>query len=159
MTTQMQNQDGFTIVEVIVAIALILSLIVGSMSVNQLLGSGLVVQENQARAEELAREAMEAVMSVRARDYGLLQEGGFHPVYADQEWRLVSGEEVVDGFTRRVVVSRALRGIACGEVVCNLVDAGGVRDEATSEILVQVDWVERGEDKQIELRGLATYWR
>ena len=159
--TQIKNnkEAGFTLVEVVVAIGLILSLSLGMMAVNSLTAASLVQNQNESVAGELAREAMEAVQSVRARSFPSLSVGEFHPVYDGTNWSLVPGNEVVDGFRRKVVFSPVQRTFGCGENVCDVVEAGGVIDEWSLKVLVEVEWDEAKETRKFSLGGYVTYWR
>ena len=150
---------GFTLVEIVVALGLLMSLSVGLMAVGQLLGVGVKQQQNRVKGNELVREGMEAVMAVRARDFNLISEGTWHPVWDGQNWSSMVGQEVVAAMTRRVVLERAMRGIACGETVCSVVEGGGIYDEATYWARVEVEWQDKGETRQTRLDSLISYWR
>lgn len=155
----MREIKAFTLVEIVVAIGLILSLTLGMTAVNNLTSVSLRQNENETKANSLAREGMEAALAVRARAFTSLSVGTFHPVYDGTNWSLSSGEEVIDGFTRRVILSPVQRTFGCGENVCDVVEAGGVIDEWSLNVLVEVLWQEAGETRSVDLGSFVTYWR
>ena len=153
-------ERGFTLIEVVMAIALVLVLIVGGVGINQIVAGGIETTLSRTKVNRLLREGMETVLSIRADDFTRLNEGVFYPVYDDVlGWDLLIGEEVENDFTRRIRIDRVLRRIGCGEAVCEVVDGGGVVDSNSFRVTIEVEWSEKGETKQEILRGLITYWR
>lgn len=157
---EIRSQAGFTLVEMVVAIALIVSLSVGMAAVNNLMARSLVSNQNETIAGDLLKEGMEAVQVVRANDFQSLNAGIHHPVYDGSNWSIASGEEVTaDGFRRRIILSPVQRTFGCGENVCDIVEEGGVIDEFSLEVLVEVEWDEAGQTRLVDLSGFITYWR
>jgi len=153
-------EKGFTLIEVVVAIGLVLMLIVGGVAMNQIVAVGVEMAQSKVSVNKLLQEGMEAVLSVRANDFTVIEEGVFHPEFDDSSgWSLVSNEEVIGNFTRRIRVDRVLRSIGCGKMVCEIVTGGGVVDSGSYWVTVEVDWVEKGESRQESLKNLVTYWR
>ena len=155
----LNKQRGFTLVEVMVAIALLMVLTVGSLSANSLATGAVVINQKRSQANFLAREAMEAIMSIRAASFTSLVAGDFHPVMTGAGWTISPGSETLGEFTRTVTISNVMRQLGCTISVCDVVDAGGVIDEGTLKVEVTVDWKESGGDKSYVLNSLVTYWR
>lgn len=153
------KKKGFTLVESLLAISILLVLVVGGLSANTMATTAVSMNRSRSRANLLAVEAMEAVESVRAGNFLSLSVGNFHPVSGPTGWNLSPGPENIGTFTRMVTVSPVMRGLSCSTPVCDIVAAGGVTDESTLAVNVKVSWVEAGSSKEINLSTLATYWR
>jgi type II secretory pathway pseudopilin PulG len=153
------NEQGFTILEVILAIALLLTVTVGTLSANSLATKGTVLSHQRSEAQRLIREEMDAVASVRAANFLNIHTGTYHPVSTPGGWTLVAGTETVGNFTREIVISSVLRALTCVTQVCDIVAAGGVIDEHTFKAKATVHWTENGQAKQTTMETLITYWR
>ncbi|KKT39226.1 MAG: hypothetical protein UW35_C0010G0016 [Candidatus Collierbacteria bacterium GW2011_GWF2_44_15] len=146
-------------VEVMIAVALLMVVAIGSLSANSLATGTIVINQQRSRANFLAREAMEALMSVRAKSFTSLAAGGFHPVMTEDGWTLTPGIETIGEFTRIITLSNVMRQLSCDEEVCAIVEGGGVFDEGTMKARVTVTWNEVGRDKSYFYDTLITYWR
>lgn len=156
------SNSGFTLLEVIMALALLMTVTIGTVAGNTLATKGTTASQNRAEANRLANEAMEAVHSLRAASFTSLQEGTYHPFVDTNGWNLAAGSEQTgtdNGFVRQILISKVYRSLACTEGICDIVDAGGIVDEGSFKAKVQVDWEESGENQQIMLETLITYWR
>lgn len=93
-------------------------------------------QQQRARATNLAREAEEALRSIRERDWTLVASTGtYHPIISSGSWALASGNETIDGFTRSIAIADVFRndqGV--------IVSAGGTRDPSTRKVIITVSW-------------------
>jgi len=153
-------KKGFTLVEVLVAMALLMVLTVGLVGLTQLSVRASAVSRLRVGAMAILSETMEATMAVRASNFGSLDERVYHPEVAEGKWALVDGTEMVRGIERWVEISKVQREISCGgERVCPIVESGGVVDPVTFKAKAVVVWQERGEDKREELESLLTFWR
>ena len=148
------GNKGISIIEllaVIAILALTLTVLLGLASFS--LGiTGLVRQTTQA--ENLAREAMEAVRSIRDNSgwsqiingsHGLASSAGY--------WEFSGTENVIDVFTRAILISDAQRDASDG-----IVEAGGVIDPDTKKITVSVSWQERNRPHSVGLITYLTNW-
>ena len=153
-------KKGFTLVEVLVAMALFMALTVGLIGLTQLSVKASRVSRLKVKAMNVLNETMEATMAVRASNFGSLSEGSYHPEIVADKWGLVSGTETVGTVTRWVEISRVQREISCGgERICPVVESGGVIDPVTFKAKAVVTWLENGETIREELESLLTFWR
>jgi len=98
---------GFVLVEVILASALFLFLVValgGAMLYGQ---EATALAGNRARAVFLADEGLEVMRNIRDEDYLALTNGTYGLVASGGAWTLVTGNDVTDIFTRTIVVADA----------------------------------------------------
>lgn len=152
--------NGFTLVEVMVAMALLMTLTISLVAVGQLSVKSSQIAKVRVRAGLWGRQTMEEVLAVRANNFANLVEGTYHPEVVAGKWTLAGGAEVVGDLTRKVEVARVQRAVACGgERVCPIVTSGGVVDPVTFRAKVTVTWTERDEVKQTDLESLLTFWR
>lgn len=153
------NQQGFTLVETIISIALLLVFSISATSLSSLATKSVTLSQQRDAANRLAREGMEAVYAVRASDFTSVTQGTFHPVFGPSGWTLVSGSETTGSFTRSITISSIMRDIGCTTSVCDIVSAGGSTDEGSYKVVVLITWTEDGQSKQISQESLITYWR
>jgi prepilin-type N-terminal cleavage/methylation domain-containing protein len=153
------HSNGFTLIEVLLAMALLLTVTVGTIAGNSLATKGTQLSQQRANANRLAQEAMEAVHGTRAAFFPALNRGIYHPVQSPTGWRLDPGPETIEGFNRQIILASVYRSLACTEGVCEIVEAGGIVDEGSLKATVEVDWEENNETHQIILETLITYWR
>ena len=154
------KQTGFTLVEVMVAMALLMTLTISLVTVGQLSVKSSQIAKVRVRATLAARQTMEEVLAVRANNFANLTEGTYHPEVVADRWTLAGGAEMIDDLTRKVEVSRVQRAVACGgERVCPIVTSGGVVDPVTFRAKVTVSWTEGSQVKQTDLESLLTFWR
>lgn len=159
MASSTKIQDGFSLIEVLVAVSLLTIVMVGGFSANSLAAKSVSINKLRNQANLLAKEGMEALQSVRAGNFQALTLGTFHPVSDSGSWVLSSGEEVLGKFTRRITLSSVMRDLVCETPVCEIVTAGGLTDPLTLKAEVTVSWKENDQDKQYQLYTLLTYWK
>lgn len=134
---KIKRQRGQSLVELLVAIgvaALLLpAILTGFVTSRQ----GKVQQSQRLAATALLKEGVEAVRSVREKDWNIFaQNGTFHPLVATGSWTLVSGSEsLAGGFTRAVVTSDVYRDTAGA-----IVTSGGTLDPSTKKVTLTVSW-------------------
>lgn len=151
---------GFTLIEVLMAIALFMTLTISLVETSHLSVKASQTSRLRVQAVTLARETMEAVLSVRANNFGSLNEGVHHPQINQGQWALVDGSDMVEGFERRVEIYKVQRQLSCGgERVCPIVESGGVVDPVTFRAKVFIKWQEGQEQQQLNLESLLTFWR
>lgn len=156
---QQKHSGGFTLLEVIVAIALLLTFTIGTLAANTLATRTITINQKRSQANRLAHEAMEAILSIRAASFTFISSGTFYPVSTPTGWSLVSGTQQVEEFTRSITITPASRAIACEADICDLVSAGGITDPNTRHVSVSVVWDEESGNQNITLSNLITNWR
>jgi Tfp pilus assembly protein PilV len=159
MAWSINTSKGFSLVEALLSVALLLLFSVGGIAANKLATTSVVINQARSRANILASEGMEALMSVRADNFAGLTTGDFHPLFTEGHWTLVSGSETLGGFTRTISLSPVLREVICVNLICDIVAEGGVSDEGSFMATVKVSWLQAGEARDTSLSSLITYWR
>ncbi|NCP47092.1 prepilin-type N-terminal cleavage/methylation domain-containing protein [bacterium] len=159
MASWTRPQTGFTLVEAMISVAVLLVLAVGSVAANRLTSSGVTINKLRSQANTLSVEAMEALLSMRAENFLGLSMGVFHPVFGESGWNLVSGQETVGSFTRSITLNPVQRNLVCFVAVCDITVQGGIDDPGSLNADVKVSWLQGGQDKEIHLTSLITYWR
>jgi hypothetical protein len=130
------EQSGQALVELLVAMG-IAALMLPAMATAMVASRGGRAQQAQRlQATTLLREANEAVRSVREKSWAQFAVNGtYHPTISGSAWAFTSGSEVVNGFTRQIVVADTQRN-ASGAIVAS----GGTVDSSTKKITVTVSW-------------------
>ena len=160
MKADLRHQSGLTLVEILVAAALLLTLTTGLVKLTQLSVRSSQASHVREEASLVLRETMEAAMAVRASNFSNLKEGLFHPEIVAGRWTLIAGDQNVGPVRRWLNVARVQRQLSCaGERVCPIVDSGGVVDPVTFRVKASVEWQETGETKQESLESILTFWR
>ncbi len=131
----MKKNRGQFLIELLVALALAAVLLPALISAFIAGRQGKAQQRERLSATALAREAVEAVRLVREKSWSLIAvEGTFHPVVSSGSWTLASGTEVINGFSRNIVISNVFRDTA-GNIA-----ATGWLDPSTKKVVVTVAW-------------------
>src|SRR3989344_2245952 len=129
---------GQSLVEILLAISLasilLPALITGLVTSRE----GKASQGQRLEATALLKETEEAVRSIREKGWANISSNGtFHPEIAvDNSWSLIANSQVVNGYTRQVVVSDVQRNPTSGEIV----ESGGNTDTSTKKIISTVSW-------------------
>lgn len=150
---------GFTLVEALLAVTVLMTVAVGSVAANRLTTAGIKISQLRSQANALASETMDAVMSVKLEDFSAISLGTFHPVHNGTKWTLVAGTETVGGLTRSVTFSPVMRSLSCFTIICDIVTQGGIVDPNSFYVNITVSWSESGQSKSTVLNSLITYWR
>ncbi|MBI3380278.1 hypothetical protein HY029_06000 [Candidatus Gottesmanbacteria bacterium] len=132
----MTKQKGQTIVEFLIAIGLasifLPALLTGLVASRE----GKAQQTQRLEATTYLKEAEEAIRSVRETNWSSIAVNGtYHPVISGNTWSLGSNSEVVNGYTRKIVISDTQIGTNG-----NIVSTGGTIDPATKKIVSTVSW-------------------
>lgn len=130
------HNKGQSLVELLVAIGvasvMLPAIITGFVASRE----GRVQQTERLAATALLREAEEAIRVVREAGWsGIATNGIYHPVVSGTTWALTSGEESINGFTRRVTVEDVLR-----DAAGSIVESGGTLDPSTKKVTPTVSW-------------------
>jgi type II secretory pathway pseudopilin PulG len=154
------NKKGISIVEILIVIALVVIALGGllGLATFSLRVSNLVRETTQANS--LAQETLEAVRNFRdgtdwdTNGLGTSTVGVSYYLRktADNppKWELVLGEEVIDGFTRKVVFNEVYR-----DINDDIVETGGTSDPKTRKVTATVSW----KDEEVEIITYLTNWR
>ena len=154
-----RSQKGITIIEILVVVAIIGIALIALFSVTVFsLKVSLLVKET-AEANSLAQEAIEAVRNFRdgttwnTDGLGTLTvETNYYPEKTSDNpprWNLVSGQETIGEFTRKIVFKKVFRDAN------DNVSESGTEDPDTREIIVTVSW----KDKNVRLVTFLTNWQ
>lgn len=111
----MKHTKGQVIVEVLVAFGLATILLPVILTGFATSSSGKVQQEQRLKAQAYAQEAAEAVRNIREQDWQLISTNGtYHPKISSDcitvtgsTWKLCSGSETIEDFTRTITISDA----------------------------------------------------
>lgn len=164
------NKDGITVVEIIVAIAILTIAFGGVLALASFsfVSTDLAAQSLQASA--LAEGATEALHNYRdgivwdnddaANEYdglGVVAVGvEYHPEISGDalpRWKFIQGVETIGIFERSVVFENVER-----DAQDTITELGGVVDLNTKKVIVTVLWEERGRTHSIELVSYFTNW-
>jgi len=155
----MNNKKGVTVVELLVVIFILLIAFVGILGLLtfSLQTSSLIKETTYANF--LAQDSIEAVRNFRdgtdwdTNGLGFLTAGVYHPEKTSDvppKWNLVSGEETINNFTRKIVFENVQR-----DGADNIVETGGINDPETKKATVTVSW----KDKKVEVITYFTNWK
>jgi hypothetical protein len=154
------NKKGISIVEILIVIAIVIIALGGLFAlITFSLRTSTTIEEN-AQANNLAQEAIEAVRNFRdgtnwdTNGLGTLSFGvSYYPQKSGDsppKWQLVLGEETIDGFTRKIVFYEVYR-----DANDDIVEAGGTADPNTIKIITTISW----KTEEVEVVTYLTNWR
>lgn len=159
---QSYSDPGVSVVEIVVALFFV-GISMGalfSVLTFSVRTSGL--QQQELRAQLMAQEALEAVREYRSNtewDAGvgsLNTSMEYHPALTGdpEDWTFSSGSEDLDGFTRSVVFNDVYR-----DGSDNITTGGGSLDSDSREVVVTVEWDDRGRGHEVTHTAIITNWR
>lgn len=136
MYKYLRHQSGQLLIELLVAMGLFViitpALLTGFVASRE----GRAQQSQRLEATALLREAEEALRVIREADWvNVATNGVYHPEVSGSSWSLVAGSELVNDFTRQLIIADVFRGIG-GEIV----SSGGTLDPSTKEVTAVVSW-------------------
>ncbi len=155
----MKNR-GFTIIEIIVVIAVIVTIfgaILGFFAFE-----ARVAERSRMRltAISLAEETMEAVRNFRdnttwaTAGVGYLTTSiDYHPVSSSVGWNIISGNENINGFTRKINFDRVYRDAN------DNISGSGIEDSNSRKVTVTVSWTDRQGATNESLVTYITNWK
>ena len=127
---------GQTLIELLLAMsltAIFLPVLLSSFVSSR---EGRAQSEQRLDASQLQKEAIEAVRSVRERDWNEIAiNGTFYPQIQESQWVLISGTEETEEYTRSIVISDVYR-----DTLGDIVETGGDLDPSTKRVDVSVSW-------------------
>ena len=149
------RQTGFSLIEIIIAIAIFSIIIAGGLTgfipvLNQNRQASEIIQANR-----LAEEGLEAVRSIRNRDFDLLSAGNKGIGISSNLWNFDNTSDTTGKFTRQISITAANR-----DAGGTLVTTGGNTDPDTWLVKSLITWnYSIGETKQFSLETILTNWR
>lgn len=160
LTQRKDNKKGISIIEILIVIAIIGIALVSLLGVATFsLRISSVIKET-ARANTLAQETIEAVRNFRdgtiwdTDGLGTLTTGvAYYPKKSEDtppKWTLIQGEEIINGFTRKVIFADVMR-----DANDDIVETWGINDPDTKKTAITVSWKE----KKVEIVTYFTNWK
>jgi len=148
------NNRAFSLIEIIIAVALFALIAAGGISsFIPILGQNRQSTET-LKANRLAEEGLEAVRSIRNRDFNLISNGTRGVGVSSNLWNFNGSSDITDKYTRQIIISPALRDIGG-----SLVSSGGTVDPDTWLVKSQINWnYGPGDSKQFSLDTVLTNW-
>lgn len=155
------REAGFGLVEMIVVIAIITATFTAVLQLAVLQRRAQTLARQDTAAYMLAREALEAVRSVRDDNWGnisVLNYGtNYYPEIVSGVWEL-SGTDpgtINNLYSRRIVISEVFR-----DANDDIVSSGGTSDPDTILVTAFVEWTAPGGDaRTIDLSAYITNWQ
>ncbi len=153
------DQFGFTIIEIIIALAVVLTACVGLLQLASLQTKAAALAAQETRAYFLASEGIEAIRIVRDEGWAnignLQKETLYYPVIQSGTWALSSSNPgVINGYTRSVVFHQVLRDGNGNITSSGSSDANSILAQA------QVSFTPQGGGTQtISLQTYLTNWQ
>lgn len=133
----MSNQKGQSLIEVLLASALLIILMpaifAGILSTRE----GRAQRKQRINASYLLKETQEEVRIIRERGWALFASNGtYHPERDGNTWTLAAGPETTSGLTRQLVISDVYRD-ETGQI-----SESGTLDPSTKSVELTVSWNE-----------------
>lgn len=145
---------GVSLIEFLVAIGIFLfmttavgALLIFGFSQNRL-------SDDETKAHFLAQEGIEGAISIRNQGFNNLTNGTHGLTSINHKWEFAGTSDVVDKFTRTILVEDALRNGS------TLVETGGANDSSTKKITSTVAWnFSESRNNQVVLHTYLTDWK
>src|SRR4030042_6127655 len=154
------GHKSFTIVEVLILIAVLTFAVSSFLGLEILYVKSNQVAKNQEKAVFLSKEILEAVQNLKNSGWNdyiavLSSETNYYLTQSGDSWALTAvNPGVIDNmFTRYVVFSDVYR-----DAADNIAESGTL-DSLTKKVKATVQWAERGQTKKIEIETYITKWR
>lgn len=158
-----KNKSGFTIIEALVSIAVIVAVFTAVLGFSVLKNRIDYRNQTKIKAIFLAEEALEAVHNFRDNTEWLtngvdilIPDIAYYPVKNSFSWDIVAGAENINGFTRTIIFSRVSRDIN-KNIEPNYNPAND--DSNTKKLLVTISWNDRYGLASESLTTYITNWR
>ncbi|MFY9493435.1 MAG: type II secretion system protein [Minisyncoccia bacterium] len=156
------NKKGFSLLEIIIVLGFLGIVAVSLVQLNLMFARGVAVSSLNVRANALAAETTEALRFIKEDQWNELGNLTPNTVYylsfsgSPSRWNIVGSDpgKVDDIFTRTFKVNQVYRDAVTGKIV----SSGGSLDTKTLLAEVNIDWNEKGKDKNIKITTyLADY--
>jgi len=157
------GRQGFTIIEIIVVIAVIATVFIAIIGF--FVFDARIAERGQMRLEAVsfAEEALEAVRNFRdttdweSTGIASLNTGiDYHPVSSSIGWDIVSGDENIDNFVRKIVFEKVSRDD--NDDIENIYNSSN-DDPNTRKVTVVVSWSDRQGSASESLKTYITNWK
>jgi len=151
---------GFGVVELIVVIFIMATALVSLMGLYNIFMKTREQTAKYIQATSLAQEEIEAARNIRDDSWSnissLSVDTAYHPIETGTplKWSLSAGQETINGFSRKVVLSKVYR-----DASDNIIDSGGTEDAGSRKITATVSWAKSGQNYSINLFAYLTNWR
>lgn len=152
---QKSNVLGQSIIEIIVAVAIFI--IIAGSSVVIILGSFLSsrLAEEETQAVGLSVEGLEAVQSIRDKNWASLADGDYGLSNAGDSWTFSGTSDTQDKFDRIVNISSVER-----DESGDIVSTGVVADSSTKKVTSSVTWdFTAARTNTVEMTTYLTNWQ
>ncbi|MFA6252088.1 MAG: hypothetical protein WCX74_01670 [Candidatus Paceibacterota bacterium] len=133
------KKNGFATIEAMLAVSILVLFFLafaGAIIFNRQNQESL---SNRGTAITLSEEAIEAVRNVRDAGFEKLSDGDYGLSEEDGKWKLISGFEIIDRFTRKVTITSI--------------------DNRRKKVVSKVSWQEYGNAKDVILTTYLTNWK
>ena len=163
MAIKSKQQSGMSLSGLLIAMAIITTALIYLLGIINFSFKAFVEKEHFYQAGFMAQEAMEATRSFRDSTnwssdglgtVNLLTSYHFEQSGSPSAWVLVSGEEVLDRFTRKVIFYEVRR-----DPDGNIILSGGGVDINSKRAKVIVSWQESGVLESVEFESYFTNWQ
>ncbi|MCH8741386.1 hypothetical protein IH779_00545 [Patescibacteria group bacterium] len=152
-------QKGVSVIEILVVIFILAVAFVGILGLITFSLKVSTLTKETTQAVNITQETFEVVRNFRdGKDWStdglgsLVMEVPYHPektIDIPPQWALIQGEEIIDGFSRKVVFKEVFR-----DGNDDIVETGGVLDPDTKKATVTVSW----KDQEVEVATYFTNW-
>lgn len=156
----MIDDKGVSLIEAVAVLGLLALGIAGLARLNLTFSANVSAEGLSVQAAALAVETLEAVRSVRDKNWNNLSNlspgGTYYLSFSDsaKDWTVVNYDpgKIQGAFVRSFSVYSVSREAATGKIA----SSGGVYDGDTLKIEASVGWNDRGRDKNIKLTTYLT---
>ncbi|MFB6181454.1 MAG: hypothetical protein ABEJ24_01000 [Candidatus Magasanikbacteria bacterium] len=132
----MKSNRGQSLLEVIIALGIFFSAIVGSLSATSFYLDNYQRSKDISKAREVVQESFAAIRSIAYEDWGQISDGTYGITTSSGKWKLANDPDTVDGkYKRKVVISSVNKG---GN--CNITSSGGTKDSDRKFVTTTVSW-------------------
>jgi competence protein ComGC len=129
---------GFGLIEVIIASTALSTLALSVFGVLVLSKNAIKDRGVETTALFLAEEALEIARNIRDNDFTNLSSGTHGLGHFDGTWALSGSSDIVDGYTRTLLIED--------------------RSNTVKDLTVTVSWQDRGQNKSLNLKSVLTDW-
>ncbi len=145
-----KQKKGFSIIELLIAIAFIAVIIVSIFTISQFNGQVRKINDERTQALYYAVEGIEAA---KLMTWDQLTSGDWHFTKNGNVWDIAAGGELINAkYTRTINVSSVARQSSYQGNVYGDIAASGSSDPDTKKVVVTIDWLSKtGVNKQEKL--------
>lgn len=158
---QVGNKKGFSIIEILAAIAIISVALTALSGLASFSLRASLMSEQTGRANFLAQELMESLRNFRDGTYwnsnglgSLAMDTDYYIQENGSNWQIIQGIETIGIYSRKIILSNVQR-----DGNGNIVESGGANDNDTKKAVAQISWQEKGKMRKVEIATYLTNWR